>query len=149
MEIQYTPLKKDAERIEELVRRIIKDIHMKELASPQVYFVDYPKDNKGLSVIAPIKTSHIALHVWTNPDPAILHTKQSKCLLEMDIYTCGSLTLRNVASVLHHLTQFKPTYLDLTILNRNTGLSIERHMHWNAERNELGWAKWLDTPVFH
>lgn len=149
MEIQHKPKKEDKEKLEELVKRIIQDIHMKRLAEPQVYIVEYPRDNEGMSVIAPIQTSHIALHFWTRPDQAILHTKHSKCLLELDIYTCGSLTLKNVASVLHHLTQFKPLYVDITILNRNIGLTIERHMHWNSEKTEMTWPKWLDTPVFH
>lgn len=149
MEMEYKPTNDDKSKIGELVKRIIKDINMKSLSEPQIFFIDYPKYNEGLTAIAAIETSHIALHFWTQPDKKILHTKASKCLLELDIYTCGSLSLRNVERVLHHLTHFKPTYADITILNRNWGLTIDRHMHWNSETNDLGWAKWLETPVFH
>jgi S-adenosylmethionine/arginine decarboxylase-like enzyme len=112
--------------------------------------MEYPKINEGITGIAPIETSHIAFHFWTRPDPNILHTKESKCLLEFDIYTCGSLSQRNIGKVLHHLTQYKPTYADITVLNRNLGLTIERHMHWNKNaQSSLSWVEWLNTPVFH
>jgi S-adenosylmethionine/arginine decarboxylase-like enzyme len=132
-----------------MIDQIIRDIHMKSLAKPHVYYVESPQYNEGLTGIAPIETSHIAFHFWTRPDPKILHTKASHCLLEFDIYTCGSLSQRNVGRVLHHLTQYKPAYADITLLNRNMGLTIERHMHWNQENSPLSWAEWLSTPAFH
>ncbi len=149
LELESCPSKNDKEKIAKMITHIIHDIQMKPLANPHVYYVEYPKYNEGLTGIAPIETSHIAFHFWTRPDPKILHTARSNCLLEFDIYTCGSLTQRNVAHVLHHLTQFTPTYADVTILNRNWGLNIDRHLHWNSEQNELTWAKWLETPQFH
>lgn len=121
---------------------------MKQLASPHVYSVTHPAYNEGITGIAPIETSHIAFHFWTRPEKRILHTKKSRCLLEFDIYTCGSLSQRNVAKVLHHLTQYSPQYADITVLNRNLGLSIERHMHWNSEHSTDSWANWLKTPQF-
>jgi S-adenosylmethionine/arginine decarboxylase-like enzyme len=149
LELQTCPNKYDNDKISKMIEQIIKDINMKSLAAPHVYYVEYPKYNEGLTGIAPIETSHIAFHFWTRPDKNILHTKQSNCLLEFDIYTCGSLSQRNVGRVLHHLTQFRPVYADITILNRNTGLTIERHMHWNSEQSQLHWANWLETPAFH
>ena len=148
LELQSCPGNEDKDKIAKLIQHIIEDIQMKSLAAPHVYYVEYPKYNEGLTGIAPIETSHLAFHFWTRPDPKILHTKNSNCLLEFDIYTCGSLTQRNVGHVLHHLTMFKPTYADITILNRNLGLTIERHMHWNSEASQLTWANWLETPAF-
>jgi S-adenosylmethionine/arginine decarboxylase-like enzyme len=148
LEIQKCPKKEDKESISLMIQQIIKDIQMKSLAAPHVYYVEYPKYNEGLTGIAPIETSHIAFHFWSKPEPKILHTNKSNCLLEFDIYTCGSLTQKNVGRVLHHLTRFGPTYADITILNRNTGLTIERHMHWNIESNALSWVDWLATPAF-
>jgi S-adenosylmethionine/arginine decarboxylase-like enzyme len=149
LELQICPKKADKEKVSAMIERIISDINMKSLASPHVYYVEYPRFNEGLTGIAPIETSHIAFHFWTRPDPKILHTRNSKCLLEFDIYTCGSLSQRNIGKVLHHLTQYKPTYADITLLNRNLGLTIERHMHWNQEKNALSWVEWLNTPAFH
>ena len=149
LEIQNMPGKEDKEKLSHLVEQIIQDIHMKSLSKPHVYYVNYPKYNEGITGIAVIETSHIAFHFWKNPDRKILHTKSSKYLLELDIYTCGTLSQKNVGSVLHHLTQFKPTYADITMLNRNTGLTIERHMHWSSENHPLSWAQWLETSAFH
>lgn len=148
LELERCPSKDDKERVEKMITQIISDIHMKSLAKPHVYYVTYPRYNEGLTGIAPIETSHIAFHFWTRPDKKILHTSKSNCLLQFDLYTCGSLSQRNVASVLHHLTQFAPTFADITLLNRNWGLSIQRHMHWDVQQNPLSWAQWLETPQF-
>jgi S-adenosylmethionine/arginine decarboxylase-like enzyme len=106
MELQHCPGKDDKDKISKLIQTIITDIQMKSLAAPHVYYVEYPRYNEGLTGIAPIETSHIAFHFWTRPDKKILHCKKSKCLLEFDIYTCGSLSQANVGRVLHHLTVF-------------------------------------------
>lgn len=127
LEIQKCPTKDDKESISQMIQQIIKDIQMKSLAAPHVYYVDYPKYNEGLTGIAAIETSHIAFHFWTKPDSKILHTKKSKCLLEFDIYTCGSLSQKNVGRVLHHLTHFGPTYADITILHLLTFKTPIRH----------------------
>jgi S-adenosylmethionine/arginine decarboxylase-like enzyme len=149
VELQTCPKETEKERVQHMIQQIIQDINMKSLAAPHVYYRKYPRYNEGLTGIAPIETSHIAFHFWARPDPKILHTSNSNCLLEFDVYTCGSLSVHNVAKILHHLTQYKPTYIDITILNRNTGLQIERHMHWNSEApGAKRWAQWLDSDRF-
>lgn len=148
LELQNCPTEADKEKIGHIIDQIIQDIHMKSLAPAHVYYVKYPRNNEGLTGIAPIETSHIAFHFWTRPDPKLLHTANSNCLLEFDIYTCGSLSQRNVGRVLRHLTQFRPTYADITMLNRSKGLTIERHMHWNKAHSPTSWVEWLSTPAF-
>ena len=130
-----------------LIRKIIRDLNMKLLAKPHVYYVDVPKYNEGLTAIAPIQTSHIAFHFWKNPDANILHQPASKCLLEFDIYTCGNLTIRQIHSVLHHLTIYRPTHVDMHLLNRMVSLKTDRMLHWNREHS-LSWAQWLDSSAF-
>lgn len=146
MELESCPGKDDKEKVEHMIQQIIDDIQMKSLAAPHVYYMTYPRWNEGLTGIAPIETSHIAFHFWTRPDPRILHTGKSNCLLEFDIYTCGTLTSRQVGRVLHHLTQYGPAYADITILNRNLGLTIDRHFHWSSEQGS--WANWLASDRF-
>lgn len=131
-----------------MIEQIIKDIRMKNLAPAHVYYMKYPRYNEGLTGIAPIETSHIAFHFWTQPDPKLLHTRDSNCLLEFDIYTCSSLSIKDVGKVLHHLTQYMPCYADITILNRSRGLAIERHMHWNNEESSKSWAQWIGGHPF-
>jgi len=148
MELEKCPGKEDKEKVEHMIQQIIDDIQMKSLAAPHVYYMTYPRWNEGLTGIAPIETSHIAFHFWNRPDPRILHTGKSNCLLEFDIYTCGTLTSRQVGRVLHHLTQYGPAYADITILNRNWGLTIDRHFHWSSESQGESWATWLSSDRF-
>ena len=124
-----------------MVNRIIKDIQMKPLDTPKIYYVSRPHYNEGLTAITPIQTSHIAFHFWSNPDRKILHHPESKCLLEFDLYTCGTLTRRHIERVLHHLTQFGPTHMNLTLLNRNLSLTIDQQVTWN--KSEKGWVEWI------
>ena len=120
---------------------------MKLLATPHVYYVSLPKYNEGLTAIAPIQTSHIAFHFWKNPDSNILHQSESRCLLEFDIYTCGNLSIRQIHTILHHLTVYKPTHVDINLLNRMVSLKMDRQMHWDNKQT-LAWPKWLHSSAF-
>lgn len=147
METKSCPLEKDKPRVKALVSTILDDIGMKRLDEPRIYYVVNPYYNEGLTAIVPIQTSHIAFHFWKNPEPAIMHSKDSKCLLEFDIYTCGILTLQQIHKVLHHLTQFHPTHVDITLLNRKWSLTIDRHMKWDL--SESTWREFLESGRFH
>jgi S-adenosylmethionine/arginine decarboxylase-like enzyme len=146
VELESCPQEGDKGRVEEMISDIIKDIKMKNLAAPHVYYLKHPLYNEGTTGIAPIETSHIAFHFWNNPDSNILHTVKSNCLLEFDIYTCGNLTTHDIGKVLHVLTRFTPTYIDITLLDRSKGLTINRHMHWDL--TESTWSEWLKNKLF-
>jgi S-adenosylmethionine/arginine decarboxylase-like enzyme len=147
MEMRSCPAATDKEDAVALIHNIVRDIDMELLATPHVYYVKYPRYNEGLTAIAPIKTSHIAFHFWKNPDRRILRSANGRCLLEFDIYTCGTLSLAKVAKVLHHLSHYRPTQVDATILNRKLSLTIDRHMRWSEDEGS-SWTAWLDhiTP---
>jgi len=125
----------------EMVSRIIHDIGMKPLDTPKIYYVKLPHYNEGLTAITPIQTSHIAFHFWNSPEREILHHKESHCLLEFDLYTCGTLTPRHVQRILHHLTQFHPIHINVTLLNRNRSLKIDKQDMWNKEDGP--WTEWV------
>jgi len=144
METQKCPLEGDKAKAKALVERIVHDVNMKLLGEARVYYVTYPRYNEGLTAIAPIQTSHIAFHFWRNPDPKIFQNKGSKCLLEFDLYTCGTLSLRQITKILHHLTHFVPTHVNATVLNRNHSLVIDRRLIWDATLNETTYAQWVD-----
>lgn len=120
---------------------------MKLLAEPRVFYVTLPHYNEGLTAMAPIETSHIAFHFWKNPDRAILKNSESRCLLQFDVYTCGSMTLHHIQKILHHLTHYQPTHVNATLLNRNYSLTLERQLLWdmNATNKARTWAKWIET----
>lgn len=142
METMRRPREDEIEAVKQKFQQIIHDIRMKALAPPFIRYLEEPAENKGLTGIMPIETSHIAFHFWDTPDISILTDSTSKCLLQFDLYTCGALSQAQVARVLHHMSAYKPTAAEITLLNRNRGLAIEKHMRWN--RSERGpWASWL------
>ena len=146
LETKTCPGPEDKQLAEDMITHIIRDIKMKLLGKPHVYYVSNPKYNEGLTAIAPIQTSHIAFHFWKSPDPKILRNPNSNCLLEFDIYTCSRLSIKDIKHVLHHLTCFKPTHADITLLNRKWSLTVDRHMRWDSE---MPWAKWLESERFN
>lgn len=143
LETTECPTREDARELERLLATILAEIGMKPLDSPRVYYVERPVYNEGLTGIVPIQTSHIAFHFWSNPQREILRTAAAgaNCLLQFDLYTCGSLSRAQICLVLKHLSHFKPTGAELTLLNRNRGLAIERHVAWDTGRGS--WASWL------
>jgi S-adenosylmethionine/arginine decarboxylase-like enzyme len=146
METQSCPGPDDKEKAEHMIHMIINDIHMQLLDKPHVYYMKLPLFNEGLTAIAPIQTSHIAFHFWVRPDRQILHHKESKCLLEFDIYTCGNMSMQQIHKVLHHLSVFKPTHVDATLLNRKWSLTIDKHIKWDLSQGP--WTQWLESYQF-
>lgn len=57
----------------------IESIKMKVLMGPYVIYHDVP-GNRGITGAAIIETSHIVMHVWDEPSPA---------LMQFDVYSCG------------------------------------------------------------
>lgn len=142
METQICPSADQVEVVKQKFQQIIHDIRMKALAPPIVRYLEEPKENKGMTGIMPIETSHIAFHFWDTPEKAILTSPESKCLLQFDLYTCGTLSHAQIARVLQHMTCYSPVSAEITLLNRLHGLAIEKHVRWNrAERGP--WASWL------
>jgi len=109
--------------------------------------MEKPDNNRGMTCIAPIQTSHIAFHFWENPDPGILTNSTSRCLLEFDVYTCGTMTPKQVRSVLKLLDYFDPTNAEIDLLNRRNGLKLEHHFHWDNTKSKT-WEEWLDSKNF-
>ena len=66
-------------QITEWVRAVINHIEMKLLAGPYTSHVSEP-GNKGMTSVAIIETSHIALHIWDETD---------RGLLQLDVYSCA------------------------------------------------------------
>jgi S-adenosylmethionine/arginine decarboxylase-like enzyme len=93
------------EYIKEWFRNLISRINMKLLMGPISAYVDVP-GNKGLTCVAIIETSHIAMHVWDENDPG---------LMQLDVYTCGAL---NIEDVFAAIEEFKPISIDYKYLDR-------------------------------
>ena len=78
-EVKNPPKENDERRLVNWMRYLIEDIDMKLLFGPVTRYVDV-EGNEGLTAIAMIETSHIAMHIWEKEDPP---------LIQLDVYTCG------------------------------------------------------------
>ena len=96
---------RDEEYIKEWFRKLISDIGMKILRGPISAYVDMP-GNRGLTCVAIIETSHIAMHVWDEHEPG---------LMQLDVYTCGAL---NPEQVFGAISEFEPIKVDFKYLDR-------------------------------
>lgn len=142
METRTCPQESDKEEAKALIERILKDIGMNLLGEPRVFYVSEPHYNEGLTALAPIQTSHIAFHFWKNPDRDILQNKDSRCLLQFDLYTCGTLSLHQIQKIMHHLTHYQPTHANVTLLNRNHAMKVEQQLLWDSKRTS--WTSWIE-----
>ena len=62
-DIGWCPQEENLNIISDWIRSLIKKIDMKLLSGPYTTYVN-EKDNKGMTSVAIIETSHIALHIW-------------------------------------------------------------------------------------
>lgn len=80
-EVATPPLEADRAYLVDWMRKLIEDQGMNVLSGPHVAFVD-KAGNRGLTGVAIIETSHVAVHIWDETSPA---------LVQLDFYTCGTL----------------------------------------------------------
>ena len=78
-DIGWCPKEEDLNKISDWIRSLIKKIDMKLLAGPYTTYVN-EKGNKGMTSVAIIETSHIALHIWDERNPG---------LMQLDVYSCA------------------------------------------------------------
>ena len=72
---------RDTEVIKQWLVDLVAEIGMKIIMGPMSFYVS-KEGNKGVTAIVGIETSHIAIHVWDEPSPA---------LIQFDLYTCSTL----------------------------------------------------------
>ena len=102
----------DEEQLTEWLREFIDSIHMKILMGPYVKYCRM-EGNRGITGIAVIETSHIAIHVWDEPNPA---------LMQIDVYSCAEFDVDEIANKIK--SDFDVVKLDYKYLNRETGLTV-------------------------
>ena len=59
----------DEEQLKEWMTEFVESINMKIFMGPYVKYCSMP-GNKGITAVAVIETSHIAMHIWDEPQPA-------------------------------------------------------------------------------
>ena len=94
-DIGWCPQEEDLNKISDWIRSLIKKIDMKLLAGPYTTYVN-EKGNKGMTSVAIIETSHIALHIWDEVSPG---------LMQLDVYSCANFNPPDVFDKVNELFQ--------------------------------------------
>lgn len=93
------------------MKKLVEQIDMNILMGPYAVYSDMV-GNQGLTAVTIIETSHIAMHVWDEEDPA---------LMQLDVYTCSTL---NIEDVFDALAQFEPTKVEYKYIDREHQLTL-------------------------
>jgi S-adenosylmethionine/arginine decarboxylase-like enzyme len=96
--------------LREWMEGLVSKIGMKLLAGPISADITTIEGNMGPTCVCVIETSHMACHVWNEPDPA---------LIQLDVYTCGPF---DPDDVLEHIAVWDPVKVEYKYLDREHGL---------------------------
>lgn len=99
------------EAIEEWMRNLVDAIGMKILMGPYSVYSDMI-GNRGLTAVTIIETSHIALHVWDECEPA---------LAQLDVYTCSTLDINDVFRAIE---AWNPSKVEYKYIDRENELTL-------------------------
>jgi S-adenosylmethionine/arginine decarboxylase-like enzyme len=102
------------------MQELVDSIGMKTIQGPFASYVT-KEGNKGLTAIVMIETSHIAMHVWDEPDPAFI---------QFDLYTCSTLPVEKIIQNLeNHFGLFNFSTL---VLERSEGFKVVPEQKWET-----------------
>ena len=97
--------------IEAWMKKLVKQIDMNILMGPYSVYSDMV-GNRGLTAVTIIETSHIALHVWDEVEPA---------LAQLDVYTCSTL---NIEDVFEAISEWQPAKVEYKYIDRENQLTL-------------------------
>jgi S-adenosylmethionine/arginine decarboxylase-like enzyme len=102
------------------MQQLVDSIGMKTIQGPFASYVT-KEGNRGLTAAVMIETSHIAMHVWDETDPAFM---------QFDLYTCSTLPVEGVIKNLEdHFGLFNASVL---VLERSEGFKIVPEDKWET-----------------
>jgi S-adenosylmethionine/arginine decarboxylase-like enzyme len=101
----------DEEFLRRWLEKFIEEIGMKVMMGPYVKYSNIV-GNRGITGAAIIETSHIVMHVWDEPDPA---------LLQFDVYSCGEFDPETICEKIKK--DFNTTKIEYKFLDRENNLS--------------------------
>ena len=100
----------DEDQLRSWMLDFISSIDMKVFMGPYVKYCNMP-GNRGITAVAIIETSHIAMHIWDEPKPA---------LMQFDVYSCGEFDVNDICDKIKK--EFNTKEIEYKYLNRETGL---------------------------
>ena len=120
-EVNHPPMTEKYVRL--WLRNVVKKIDMNIIKGPYASYVS-KEGNRGVTGVVMIETSHIAIHVWDEPSPA---------LVQADVYSCAEFSSNEV------LAEFMPmdvVKIDHLLLDRDNTL-------WsNSNTTSITWWGW-------
>jgi len=102
---------RDEAVLTEWFKKFLEEIGMKVMMGPDVKY-SHLIGNRGITGAAIIETSHIVMHVWDEPDPA---------LLQFDVYSCGEFDPETICEKIKK--DFNTTKIEYKFLDRENDLS--------------------------
>ena len=101
------------------MKNLVSEIDMKIVQGPFASYVE-AIGNRGMTATVMIETSHVAMHIWDEQEPAFV---------QFDLYTCSTLPVKKVLDMLEvDLGLFDYTSL---VMERSNGFNIVAPERWN------------------
>jgi S-adenosylmethionine/arginine decarboxylase-like enzyme len=99
------------------MKSLVNQIDMNIIQGPYASYVT-KEGNRGVTCIVMIETSHIALHVWDETEPA---------LIQFDLYTCSTLPVDDVLKNLEET--FDLEEYNYMVIERAEQFNLQEHAH--------------------
>lgn len=119
--INKPPKDTDIESMNVWFKDLVHSINMKILMGPYLIYSNMI-GNKGFTGVTIIETSHIAMHIWDETNPA---------KMELDVYTCSYL---DVHTIFNKIKQFDPVDINHIYIDRNKQLEIVSKNQYSKAR---------------
>ena len=100
----------DEKKLKDWFEEFIRSIDMKLFMGPYVKYC-HMEGNRGITAVAIIETSHIAMHIWDEVSPS---------LMQFDVYSCCELDVKDICDKIKE--DFDVSKIEYKFLNRETGL---------------------------
>lgn len=99
------------------MKSLVEQIDMNIIQGPYASYVT-KEGNRGVTCVVMIETSHIALHVWDETDPA---------LIQFDLYTCSTLPVDDVLKNLEETFDLEEYHY--MVIERAERFNLQAHAH--------------------
>ena len=112
---------KEERILKKWLKDLVKKIDMKIIKGPYTAYVN-KEGNKGITGIVAIETSHIAIRIWDELDPA---------LVQLDVYSCAEFSTHEV---IMHTALMEPTKIEHLFIDRGKVFDIGNVNKWSGLR---------------
>lgn len=107
--VKKPPKQGDEKLVENWLHKLVNTIGMKTVIEPRAHYC-LALENNGITASVNIETSHCAMHVWDQADPAVFN---------LDLYSCACF---DKTTVFELLQDFDPYCFSWNLFDRNDGI---------------------------